>query len=210
LGMRQRLGLAGALLGDPELLVLDEPANGLDPEGVRWLRDFLRSFAGSGHTVLVSSHVLAEVAQTVDHVLIISRGKLVRESRLDELTAGMGGAVRVRSPEAGKLREALERALRTGHDQRARRRDRGRVGHRAARAARGAVLARGGLPRADVGEAGVIAQIRAEIIKVRSTRTTLGLVLGMIAIILLFVILTALLTSVGEMSGREQQRNLFA
>ena len=109
LGMRQRLGLAGALLGDPELLVLDEPANGLDPEGVRWLRDFLRSFAGSGHTVLVSSHVLAEVAQTVDHVLIISRGKLVREARLDELTAGMGGAVRVRSPEAGRLREALER-----------------------------------------------------------------------------------------------------
>jgi ABC-2 type transport system ATP-binding protein len=109
LGMRQRLGLAAALLGDPELLVLDEPANGLDPEGVRWLRDFLRSFAGSGHTVLVSSHVLAEVAQTVDHVLIISRGKLVRESRLDELTAGIGGAVRVRSPEAGRLREALER-----------------------------------------------------------------------------------------------------
>jgi ABC-2 type transport system ATP-binding protein len=109
LGMRQRLGLAAALLGDPELLVLDEPANGLDPEGVRWLRDFLRSFAGSGHTVLVSSHVLAEVAQTVDHVLIISRGKLVRESRLDELTAGIGGAVRVRSPQAGQLREALER-----------------------------------------------------------------------------------------------------
>ena len=109
LGMRQRLGLAAALLGDPELLVLDEPANGLDPEGVRWLRDFLRSFAGSGHTVLVSSHVLAEVAQTVDHVLIISRGKLVRESRLDELTAGIGGAVRVRSPEAGRLHEALER-----------------------------------------------------------------------------------------------------
>jgi ABC-2 type transport system ATP-binding protein len=109
LGMRQRLGLAAALLGDPELLVLDEPANGLDPEGVRWLRDFLRSFAAGGHTVLVSSHVLAEVAQTVDHVLIISRGKLVRESRLDELTAGIGGAVRVRSPEAGRLREALER-----------------------------------------------------------------------------------------------------
>src|SRR5947199_5140756 len=80
LGMRQRLGLAAALLGDPELLVLDEPANGLDPEGVRWLRDFLRAFASGGRTVFVSSHVLAEVAQTVDHVLIISRGKLVRES----------------------------------------------------------------------------------------------------------------------------------
>jgi ABC-2 type transport system ATP-binding protein len=118
LGMRQRLGLAAALLGDPELLVLDEPANGLDPEGVRWLRDFLRGFAQSGHTVLVSSHVLAEVAQTVDHVLIINGGKLVRESRLDELTATMGGAVRVRSPEAAKLREALARAEieADGHD----------------------------------------------------------------------------------------------
>jgi ABC-2 type transport system ATP-binding protein len=110
LGMRQRLGLAAALLGDPELLVLDEPANGLDPEGVRWLRDFLRSFAGSGHTVLVSSHVLAEVAQTVDHVLIINRGKLVRESRLDELTATIGGAVIVRTPQAGQLGDALRRA----------------------------------------------------------------------------------------------------
>jgi ABC-2 type transport system ATP-binding protein len=120
LGMRQRLGLAAALLGDPELLVLDEPANGLDPEGVRWLRDFLRSFAQSGHTVLVSSHVLAEVAQTVDHVLIINAGQLVREARLDELTAAMGsGAVRVRSPQAAQLREALERAEieATGHDQ---------------------------------------------------------------------------------------------
>src|SRR5581483_1887217 len=87
LGMRQRLGLAAALLGEPELLVLDEPANGLDPEGVRWLRDFLRAFAGEGRTVLVSSHVLAEVAQTVDRVLIVNRGRLVRESRLDELTA---------------------------------------------------------------------------------------------------------------------------
>jgi ABC-2 type transport system ATP-binding protein len=107
LGMRQRLGLAAALLGDPELHVLDEPANGLDPEGVRWLRDFLRSFAQSGHTVLVSSHVLAEVAQTVDHVLIINRGQLVRESRLDELTATVGASVRVRSPQAAQLAEAL-------------------------------------------------------------------------------------------------------
>ena len=75
LGMRQRLGLAAALLGDPELLILDEPANGLDPEGVRWLRDFLRAFAAEGRTVLISSHVLAEVAQTVDQVLIINRGR---------------------------------------------------------------------------------------------------------------------------------------
>jgi ABC-2 type transport system ATP-binding protein len=88
LGMRQRLGLAAALLGDPELLVLDEPANGLDPAGVRWLRTFLQAFAAQGRTVLVSSHLLAEVAQTVDRVLIIDHGRLVASGRLDELTAG--------------------------------------------------------------------------------------------------------------------------
>jgi ABC-2 type transport system ATP-binding protein len=86
LGMRQRLALAGALLGDPELLVLDEPANGLDPAGVHWLRRFLRRFAERGRTVLVSSHMLAEAAQTVDHVVIIDRGRLVATGRLEELT----------------------------------------------------------------------------------------------------------------------------
>jgi ABC-2 type transport system ATP-binding protein len=107
LGMRQRLGLAGALLGDPELLILDEPANGLDPEGVRWLRDFLRTFASGGRTVLVSSHVLAEVAQTVDQVLIVTHGRLVVESPLQQLTSRIGGAVRVRSPNPDRLQEAL-------------------------------------------------------------------------------------------------------
>jgi ABC-2 type transport system ATP-binding protein len=87
LGMRQRLGLAAALLGDPELLVLDEPANGLDPTGVYWLRSFLRRFAEGGRTVLVSSHVLAEIAQAVDQVMIIDRGRLVAAARLDELTS---------------------------------------------------------------------------------------------------------------------------
>jgi ABC-2 type transport system ATP-binding protein len=86
LGMRQRLGLAAALLGDPGLLVLDEPANGLDPAGIHWLRAFLRRFAEQGGSVLVSSHVLAEVAQTVDQVLLIDRGRLVASGRLDELT----------------------------------------------------------------------------------------------------------------------------
>jgi ABC-2 type transport system ATP-binding protein len=89
LGMRQRLGLAAALLGEPELLVLDEPANGLDPAGVHWLRTFLRRFAEEGGTVLVASHLLAEVAQTVDRVLIIDRGRLLAGGRLDEL-AGRG------------------------------------------------------------------------------------------------------------------------
>jgi ABC-2 type transport system ATP-binding protein len=86
LGMRQRLGLAAALLGDPELLILDEPANGLDPAGVRWLRIFLQSFAAQGRTVLISSHLLAEVAQTVDRVLVIDHGRLLAGGRLEELT----------------------------------------------------------------------------------------------------------------------------
>jgi ABC-2 type transport system ATP-binding protein len=88
LGMRQRLGMATALLTDPELLILDEPANGLDPEGVRWLRDLLRGMAAEGATVLVSSHILAEVAHTVDSVVILDRGRLVAQSALADLTAG--------------------------------------------------------------------------------------------------------------------------
>jgi len=86
LGMRQRLGLAGALLGDPELLILDEPANGLDPAGVHWLRGFLRDFAEQGRTVLVSSHILAEVAQTVDQIVIIDHGRLLTTATLADLT----------------------------------------------------------------------------------------------------------------------------
>jgi ABC-2 type transport system ATP-binding protein len=107
LGMRQRLGLATALLGDPEVLVLDEPANGLDPAGVRWLRDLLRSLAGEGRTILVSSHVLAEVAQTVDRVVIIHRGKLIQQATIAEVLAGAQGGTRVRSPEASRLRALL-------------------------------------------------------------------------------------------------------
>jgi ABC-2 type transport system ATP-binding protein len=87
LGMRQRLSLAGALIADPEVLILDEPANGLDPQGVRWLRDLLQAFAAAGGTVLLSSHILAEAAQTVDHVTIIDHGRLVRQGPLAELTA---------------------------------------------------------------------------------------------------------------------------
>jgi ABC-2 type transport system ATP-binding protein len=108
LGMRQRLGLAAALLGNPALLILDEPANGLDPEGVHWLRDFLRGFAADGKTVLVSSHVLAEVAQTVDDVIIIKKGRLVTISPLAQLTARGTGVVRVRAPGAHKLQAKLE------------------------------------------------------------------------------------------------------
>jgi ABC-2 type transport system ATP-binding protein len=107
LGMRQRLGLAAALLGDPEVLILDEPANGLDPEGVHWLRGLVRGLADQGRTVLVSSHLLAEVAQTVDQVVIIDRGRLVAQSTLAALTAGADRTVRVRTPDPERLRDLL-------------------------------------------------------------------------------------------------------
>jgi ABC-2 type transport system ATP-binding protein len=110
LGMRQRLGLAAALLGDPEVLVLDEPANGLDPQGIRWLRDFLRSLAGEGRTILVSSHVLAEVAQTVDDVVIIHRGRPVRSAAMAEVAAMAAGSTIVRSPDADRLTGLLAAA----------------------------------------------------------------------------------------------------
>jgi ABC-2 type transport system ATP-binding protein len=108
--MRQRLSVAAALLGEPELLVLDEPANGLDPEGIRWLRNFLRGFADGGGTVFVSSHVLGEVAQLVDEVVIIHRGRLVAQQSVAELTAQAAGATRVRSPKADELLARLQAA----------------------------------------------------------------------------------------------------
>jgi len=107
LGMRQRLGLAGALLGDPRILVLDEPTNGLDPEGIRWLRDFLRRYAARGRTVLMSSHNLAEVEQTVDDVVIIAQGRLRAHCTLEELRARSGGTVEVRTSNAAELRGRL-------------------------------------------------------------------------------------------------------
>ena len=103
LGMRQRLALATTLLGDPPVLLLDEPANGLDPEGISWLRGFLRALAAQGRTVLVSSHVLSEVEQTVDDVVIIHHGRLVRESSLAQLTAESRPRVRVSSPDGARL-----------------------------------------------------------------------------------------------------------
>jgi ABC-2 type transport system ATP-binding protein len=108
LGMRQRLGLAGALLADPRVLLLDEPANGLDPEGIAWLRGFLRYLAAEGRTVLVSSHVLSEVQQTVDDVVIIARGRLVRASTLSDLEGA--ASVVVRSPRAVALVDTLRSA----------------------------------------------------------------------------------------------------
>ncbi len=110
LGMRQRLALATALLGEPRILILDEPANGLDPQGIRWLRDYMRWYAAQGRTVLVSSHVLAEMSQTADAVIVIARGKVVAQGPLEQVVAGAsGGAVQVRSPSADKLADALRR-----------------------------------------------------------------------------------------------------
>lgn len=103
LGMRQRLGLAATLLGDPKVLLLDEPANGLDPEGIAWLRSFLRYLASEGRTVLISSHVLSEVQQTVDDVIIIARGRLVHASSLAELAELTTKRVLVTSPDVERL-----------------------------------------------------------------------------------------------------------
>ena len=107
LGMRQRLGLAAALLGDPKVLVLDEPANGLDPQGIRWLRDFLRTLAGEGRAILVSSHVLAEVAQTADDVVVINKGRSVAQAPLQEIMGRSGGGMKVAGPDVRKLGDIL-------------------------------------------------------------------------------------------------------
>ncbi len=104
MGMRQRLELATALIGDPDVLILDEPSNGLDPQGIAWLRDFMRYLAGEGRTVLVSSHLLAEMAQTIDDAVIVSFGQLKARGTLEQITAGMTGIVmRARTPEADRL-----------------------------------------------------------------------------------------------------------
>jgi ABC-2 type transport system ATP-binding protein len=110
LGMRQRLQLAGALLGDPSVLILDEPSNGLDPQGIAWLRDLLRHLAADGRTILVSSHLLAEMAQTVDDVVIVSRGRLRAQGPLSILTTRAQSSMRVRTPEVDRLSEIARRA----------------------------------------------------------------------------------------------------
>jgi ABC-2 type transport system ATP-binding protein len=107
LGMRQRLALAAAMLGDPATLILDEPANGLDPEGIVWMRQLLRDLAAEGRTVLVSSHVLSEVEQLVDRVVIVNHGRLVQEATLTELAASYKSPVVIRTPHADRFAEAL-------------------------------------------------------------------------------------------------------
>jgi ABC-2 type transport system ATP-binding protein len=110
LGMAQRLGIAAALLGDPAVVVLDEPVNGLDPDGVVWIRHLMRKLADEGRTVLVSSHLMAEMAQTADHVVVIGRGRLLADVPITSLLAGSGTAVVLRSPELSRLLPALDGA----------------------------------------------------------------------------------------------------
>jgi ABC-2 type transport system ATP-binding protein len=108
LGMGQRLGIAAALLGDPHTLILDEPVNGLDPEGVRWVRQFVRYLASEGRTVLLSSHLMSEMAQTADHVIVLGRGRVLADADLSELVrAWTSNTVLVRSPRLGELVTAV-------------------------------------------------------------------------------------------------------
>ena len=183
---------------------------------MRWLRDFLRGFASEGRTVLVSSHALAEVAQTVDQVLIINHGRLVIESSLRQLTARVGGTVRVRTPKPDQLYEALRREqLDVTRDARTPCLSVARTAtvsgrSRSLRAlplhelvTEGFSLEESFLELTSEAEL-VIAQVRAELLKVRSTRTTLGLVVGMIALTLLIVLLSGLLTHADALSSEQQ------
>ena len=108
LGMGQRLGVAQALLGDPEVVVLDEPVNGLDPEGVLWVRNLLKGLAADGRTVFVSSHLMSEMAQTATQLIVVGRGRLIADTTVEEFVArASGSSVMVRTPEAGRLRDLL-------------------------------------------------------------------------------------------------------
>src|SRR5512133_1891713 len=104
----QRLGIATALLGDPSTLLLDEPVNGLDPEGIHWIRNLLKGLAAEGRTVFVSSHLMSEMSMTADHLIVIGRGRMIADTSVDAfIELASANVVRVRSPEAARLREAL-------------------------------------------------------------------------------------------------------
>src|ERR1700731_4887290 len=108
LGMGQRLGIAAALLGDPEVVMLDEPVNGLDPDGIRWIRDFMKTLASEGRTVFLSSHLMSEMALTADHLIVIGRGRLIADLSVEEFVRKASGTrVRVRSPQATELRHLV-------------------------------------------------------------------------------------------------------
>ena len=126
LGMTQRLGIAAALLGDPPVIILDEPINGLDPDGIHWIRGLLRRLAGEGRTVFVSSHLMSEMALTADQLIILGRGRLLADVSMADMIKSADGSIRVRTPDAERLREVL-----TGQ------------GHRVEDAERGVMLVRG-------------------------------------------------------------------
>ena len=121
--MGQRLGIAAALLGDPATLILDEPANGLDPEGIRWIRNLLKGLAAEGRTVFLSSHLMAEMAQTAEHLVVIGRGRLIADTTVADIVAQAShdAAVMVRTPQASELRDALAADGVSRHQRRARR-----------------------------------------------------------------------------------------
>jgi ABC-2 type transport system ATP-binding protein len=110
LGMSQRLGIAAAILGEPKYLMLDEPANGLDPEGIAWLREFLKDYAKQGRGVFVSSHLLSEMSQMADNVVVIGKGKLIADTSIDKLIAGSSTSVYVRADKLVDLQKALDKA----------------------------------------------------------------------------------------------------
>ena len=209
LGMKQRLALAGALLGDPGILVLDEPTNGLDPAGVHWLRTFLRGRVDEGCTVLVSSHLLAELALSADSVVIIKGGRLVAQGPVAEIIASGTAAVRVRTPQADQLRAALTArgvhaeldgsdqvvALRRWH--RAGRASGRRGRCRRLRDERAASRSRGRLSRADGrrGERVMTALVRAELRQLRSTRSTWALLV--VALLFCLTVTAIVLARVG-------------
>ena len=168
LGMSQRLGIAGTLLGDPKILMFDEPVNGLDPEGILWIRNFMKSLAAEGRTVFVSSHLMSEMEHTADHLIVIGRGQLLADCTMEEFIARSSGqTVRVATPQPDQLAKAVAEAGRHRGQRRRRRADRVRPGRRAgrrhrvrarraaARADRGPGLARGGVHGADRGQRGI-------------------------------------------------------
>jgi ABC-2 type transport system ATP-binding protein len=108
--MSQRLGIAAAILGNPKYLILDEPANGLDPEGIVWLRDFLKEYAANGNAVFISSHLLGEMSQMADNVIVIGKGKLITDTSMDKLVAGAGSSVFVRVSNQSALEKKLDKA----------------------------------------------------------------------------------------------------
>jgi ABC-2 type transport system ATP-binding protein len=117
LGMSQRLGIAGALLGDPGILLFDEPVNGLDPEGIRWIRDFFRSLANEGRTVFVSSHLMSEMAVSADQIIVIGRGRFITQGSIDDLTATANGTVYVRASDITKLSAVISSGQGTVHEE---------------------------------------------------------------------------------------------